>query len=141
MGWIVAIAVLIIVVLVIRANNRRQLRDQELVHRDFEQITAVKQATVDDITALGAELQKLDSEVAGVDLDEGARADYQRALDAYEVAKESLAAVTSASEIGNVTMILHEGRIAIACVRARIAGEPLPQRRAPCFFDPRHGVS
>jgi hypothetical protein len=49
--------------------------------------------------------------------------------------------VTSASEIGNVTTILHEGRYAIACVRARVAGEPLPPRRPPCFFDPRHGLS
>jgi hypothetical protein len=26
-------------------------------------------------------------------------------------------------------------------VRARVAGEPLPTRRPPCFFDPRHGLS
>jgi len=29
----------------------------------------------------------------------------------------------------------------MACVRARVAGEPLPTRRPPCFFDPRHGLS
>ena len=38
-------------------------------------------------------------------------------------------------------MILDDGRYAISCVRARAAGEPLPQRRSPCFFDPRHGMS
>jgi hypothetical protein len=32
-------------------------------------------------------------------------------------------------------------RYAVACVRARIAGEPLPQRRPPCFFNPAHGPS
>ena len=26
-------------------------------------------------------------------------------------------------------------------MRARLAGEPLPTRRPPCFFDPRHGLS
>ncbi len=26
-------------------------------------------------------------------------------------------------------------------MRARVAGEALPQRRPPCFFDPRHGLS
>ena len=26
-------------------------------------------------------------------------------------------------------------------MRARVAGEPLPTRRPPCFFDPRHGLS
>jgi hypothetical protein len=29
----------------------------------------------------------------------------------------------------------------MACVKARVAGQPLPQRRPPCFFDPRHGLS
>ena len=32
-------------------------------------------------------------------------------------------------------------RYAIACVRARVDDEPLPARRPPCFFDPRHGLS
>ncbi len=41
----------------------------------------------------------------------------------------------------DVTRILDDGRYAIACVRARVAGQPLPQRRPPCFFDPRHGLS
>jgi len=139
--WIVILAILVIVVIVIRSANQRQLHEQQRVHQSFDQLTAVKQATEEDITALGLELQNLDVEVAGVGLDEGARADYQRSLDAYDAAKQSLAAVTSASEIGNVTTILHEGRYAIACVRARVAGGPLPARRPPCFFDPRHGLS
>jgi hypothetical protein len=139
--WIVILAVVVVVVLVIRSFNQRQLRQQEVVHQQFDQITAVKQATEEDITALGLDLQQLDVDVAGVELDEGARADYQRALDAYEAAKHSLAMVTVASEISHVTTILHEGRYAIACVRARVAGEPLPPRRPPCFFDPRHGLS
>jgi hypothetical protein len=29
----------------------------------------------------------------------------------------------------------------MACVRARVDGDPLPTRRPPCFFDPRHGLS
>src|SRR5918996_374258 len=38
-------------------------------------------------------------------------------------------------------LAFEDGRHAIACVRARVAGEPLPTRRPPCFFDPRHGPS
>jgi hypothetical protein len=139
--WIVVLGILVIVVLVIRSANQRQLHQEARVHQQFEHLTAVKQATDEDITALGLDLQTLDSDLAGVELDEGARADYQRALDAYEAAKQSLAAVTASSEIANVTMIVHEGRYAIACVRARVAGDPLPLKRLPCFFDPRHGVS
>ena len=141
MEWIVILVILVIVVLVVRSVNQRQLREQDRVHHQFEQITAVKQATEEDITALGLELQKLDSEVAGVELDEGARADYQRALDAYEAAKESLGRGDGSTEDPHVTMILDEGRYAIACVRARVAGEPLPARRPPCFFNPQHGPS
>ena len=74
-------------------------------------------------------------------LDEGAQADYQRALDAYEDAKVSGDAMTEPDDIRHVTGILDDGRYAIACVRARVAGEPLPTRRPPCFFDPRHGLS
>jgi hypothetical protein len=40
-----------------------------------------------------------------------------------------------------VTSALDEGRWLLACVRARLAGEEPPQRRLPCFFDPRHGPS
>ena len=49
--------------------------------------------------------------------------------------------MTSADEITNVTKILDDGRYAIACVRARVAGDPLPTRRPACFFDPRHGMA
>ena len=67
--------------------------------------------------------------------------DYQRALDAYEDAKSSLDAVQKPDEIRHVTEILEDGRYAIASVQARVHGEPLPTRRPPCFFDPRHGLS
>ena len=48
---------------------------------------------------------------------------------------------TEPGQVRHVTEILEDGRYAIACVRARVAGEPLPTRRPPCFFDPRHGLS
>ncbi len=37
--------------------------------------------------------------------------------------------------------MLEEGRWLLAVVSARASGEPLPERRPPCFFDPRHGPS
>ena len=68
-------------------------------------------------------------------------ADYQRALDAYEAAKTAGDRITEPDHVKHVTEILEDGRYAIACVQARVAGEPLPTRRPPCFFDPRHGLS
>src|SRR5699024_7778970 len=61
--------------------------------------------------------------------------------DAYESAKAAVAAAREPDDIRHVTEILEDGRYAISCVRARVDGEPLPTRRAPCFFDPRHGLS
>ena len=89
----------------------------------------------------GEELQRLDSDVAGHALNEPMQQDYQRALDAYDNSKMSLDAVTKPDEIKHVTEILEDGRYAVACVKARIAGEPLPAKRPPCFFNPAHGPS
>ena len=47
----------------------------------------MKKLAFEDITALGVDLQDFDVELAGRELDAGANADYQRALDAYESAK------------------------------------------------------
>ena len=62
----------------------------------------------------------------GIPLDEAMNQDYQRALDAYDNAKTSLDAVTKPDEIKHVTEILEDGRYAVACVKARVAGNPLP---------------
>ena len=105
------------------------------------QLSTSKRAADEDVTKFGEELQRLDSDVAGHALDEPMQQDYQRALDAYDDAKMSLDAVTKPEEIRHVTEILEDGRYAVACVKARIAGEPLPAKRPPCFFNPAHGPS
>ena len=118
-----------------KTGKRRELARAE------SEVAPVKKLAEEDVTALGVELQDLDIELAGHPLDAGANADYQRALDSYESAKVAAAALTKPEEVKHVTEILEDGRYAMACVRARVAGEPLPQRRPPCFFDPRHGMS
>ena len=114
-------------------QRRPQVTDQEMA--------GVKRAADEDVTEFGEELQRLDIDLAGRDLDDATRQDYQRALDAYEAAKESVAAVQVPEDIRDVTAILEDGRYAVACVRARVNGEPLPARRPPCFFNPQHGPS
>src|SRR6478672_6888423 len=118
-----------------KTGKRRELARAEA------EVEPVKRLAEEDVTALGVELQDLDIDLAGQPLDAGANADYQRALDAYESAKEAAAALTRPEDVKHVTEILEDGRYAMACVRARVAGDPLPQRRPPCFFDPRHGMS
>jgi hypothetical protein len=118
-----------------KASKKRQ------AERQRRELEPVKRLAYEDVTALGEQLQALDLELAGVELDAGARADYQRALDAYESAKQSADAMARPEDIGHATSIVEDGRYAIDCVRARVKGDPLPVRRPPCFFDPRHGIS
>lgn len=121
---------------IVRGQRRRR------EERQAAELAPVKKLAFEDVTALGVELQELDLELTGLELDAGANADYQRALDAYESAKHvGDHLLTKPEDISDVTEIIEDGRYAIACVRARVAGEALPERRPPCFFDPRHGLS
>jgi hypothetical protein len=118
-------------------KQRVQAEQKEL----DSQLSTSKRAADEDVTKFGEELQRLDTDVAGHPLNEAMQQDYQRALDAYDNAKMSLDAVTKPEEITHVTEILEDGRYAVACVKARVAGEPLPAKRPPCFFNPAHGPS
>ncbi len=109
--------------------------------REAEELAPVRRLVDEDVTALGVELQHFDVEMSGRELTEGANADYQRALDSYEAAKEAAHRLTRPEQVRHVTEILEDGRYAMACVRSRVEGQPLPSRRPPCFFDPRHGLS
>ncbi|MBK8461538.1 MAG: hypothetical protein IPL36_00240 [Nigerium sp.] len=121
-------------------RNQQNLERQQASELE-SQLAGVKRVAEEDVTTFGEELQRLDADVAGRPLDDATREDYTRALDSYEHAKESLTAVQRTEEIRFVTEILEEGRYQIACVKARVAGEPLPAKRPPCFFDPAHGPS
>ena len=44
-------------------------------------------------------------------------------------------------EISSLVDTLATGRYSMVCVRARLAGEPVPELRVPCFFNPQHGPS
>jgi hypothetical protein len=136
MGLLVVLAVGALVVWLVVRNNKRKA-----LERKAAELEPVKKLAFEDVTALGEQLQELDLDLAGRPLGEGERADYQRALDAYENAKYAADRMTQPDDVRHVTEILEDGRYAMACVRARVDGEPLPTRRPPCFFDPRHGLS
>lgn len=120
--------------LVTRSSNRK--KQQEL-----ESLQAVKSVAEEDVTRLGEDVAMLDADTAGRQLDEATRQDYRRALDSYDAAKAALDRVRTPDDVRGITGILEDGRYAMACVQARLAGEPLPARRPPCFFNPQHGPS
>ncbi|MFI1890365.1 hypothetical protein [Streptomyces jumonjinensis] len=74
---------------------------------------------------------------------DGMRADLARALDAYDEAKRAFTGDRDRDRADalDVLRALDEGRHALACLDARLAGAPLPARLPRCFFDPRHGPS
>jgi hypothetical protein len=141
MEWILLIAVIVVGVLAFRSYQRTKVETRKREEVTSAELESVRRTADEDITKFGEELQDLDLDMAGKDLGDGARQDYQRALDSYESAKEAVGAVTQADQIKHVMEILDDGRYAMACVRARVNGEPLPQRRQMCFFNPQHGMS
>ena len=139
MGFLVFLVLLAVAAVVVsrlvKGNQRKALE------RKQAELEPVRKLAYEDVTALGEELQHLDIDLAGRELEPGENADYQRALDSYEAAKKAADSITEPEHVRHVTEILEDGRYAMACVRSRVAGEPLPTRRPPCFFDPRHGLS
>ncbi len=95
----------------------------------------------EDITAFGEELDRLDFHPAEPGADDAMRADYESALDAYEQAKRFMDSARRPEEVKAVTQALADGRFSLAQLVARREGRPLPERRPPCFFDPRHGTA
>lgn len=132
--FVVLAVAAVVWLLVTRARDRRA-RELEAT----SSLEAVRRVADEDVTRFGEELQELHIDTLTTELDTPMRQDYQRALDCYEQAKELLRDARVAEDVSPVTKVLEDGRYAQACVLARQAGEPLPQRRPPCFFNPAHG--
>jgi hypothetical protein len=116
----------------IRGGNRRRRA------ADAAALAEVRAAAEEDVTALGEQLTALDVPPPSAP---EAGEDYRAALDAYDRAKATLSAAQHPDDLRPVTSALEEGRWRLACVRAGLAGEPRPERRPPCFFNPQHGPS
>jgi hypothetical protein len=119
----------------VRRNRRRHAEEQRAA---LEKLRVVVD---EDITAFGEELDRLDFHPAEPGADDAMRADYERALDAYEQAKSLMGAARKPEDVRAVTQALDDGRFSLTRLAARRDGRPLPERRPPCFFDPRHGPS
>ncbi|NUR07510.1 MAG: hypothetical protein HOQ22_00580 [Nocardioidaceae bacterium] len=140
MEFLVVLA-LVAVGVAVASGIARKNRRKALEQRRAEDLEAVKKVADEDVTRFGEELQRLDADLLTETLDEATRQDFQRALDSYESAKDSMTRVSEPDQVRHVTEALEDGRYAVASVRARVAGEPLPTRRPPCFFNPAHGPS
>ncbi|MGW7671235.1 hypothetical protein ACWGJX_29510 [Streptomyces sp. NPDC054775] len=132
------------VVLVAGATGAYALVRRNRRRRDEEQRAALEKLRVvvdEDITAFGEELDRLDFHPGEQGADDAMREDYERALNAYDRAKSAMAAAQRPEDVKGVTQALEDGRFSLAVLAARREGRALPERRPPCFFDPRHGPS
>ncbi|MFI1015601.1 hypothetical protein [Streptomyces sp. NPDC020965] len=120
---------------VVRRNRRRKAEEE---HAALDKLRVVVD---EDITAFGEELDRLDFHPSERGADDAMRADYERALDAYDRAKSLMASAGHPSDVREVTRAIEDGRFGLATLEARRLKAPLPDRRPPCFFDPRHGPS
>ena len=124
-------AVIFGIVWVVRKARRRRA----------EELAAVKRNVRDDLVALGDDIRalELDVQIAGRD-SEAAQA-YASAVEAYERANRRYEVADNVRDLRPVAEALEEGRYGMTWAREVLAGRTPPERRAPCFFDPRHGPS
>jgi hypothetical protein len=106
--------------------------------RTQTELAEVKAAAHEDLIALADDVQKLEEPVESK---QGAKDEYAKALDSYDKATRSFDRARQPKELEAVTSALEEGRYHMAAAQAIVEGRQPPERRAPCFFDPRHGPS
>ncbi|TDC08308.1 hypothetical protein E1284_31170 [Actinomadura bangladeshensis] len=116
------------------ARKRRQAREAK-------EMDDLKEGVEEDVTRLGEDIARLDLDVMDKGLDPATRADYEHALNSYDQAKRATEHAARPQDMQQVTTALEDGRYYMTATRARLAGEPVPERRPPCFFNPQHGPS
>src|SRR5215211_2840572 len=66
---------------------------------------------------------------------------YTDAVDQYQKAADALDRARRVEDLAPMSAALEAGRYEMSATKAIMEGRPVPERRAPCFFDPRHGPS
>jgi hypothetical protein len=100
-------------------------------------LALMRTLTEEDVSELGAELTSLSTQA----MDRESRRNYVGAQQAYAAARGALAELQGNDAIHAATEAVATGQYELLCVRARLAAEPVPDRRVPCVFDTRHGPS
>src|SRR5262249_54729837 len=123
--WIVLAVVAVIAIVVVFLRRRRTQM----------QLAAVKEVARDDLTALAEAVQELEQKGEGT---AKAKSAYDSALASYQRASESFDRARSPRQMSAVAQAIDDGRYEMAVAEAELAGMTPPERRPPCFFDPRH---
>ncbi|HSK36760.1 MAG TPA: hypothetical protein VLA80_08490 [Actinomycetota bacterium] len=141
-GGIAAVAVLTVLLvgggaLIFGARRRRREREAER-QRELEEVKSVAN---EDLVALGDDIRALDLDTSRPDADPEAVRHYTEAVDQYQKAATALDRARRTEDLAPMSTALEAGRYSMAAAKAILEGRPVPERRPPCFFDPRHGPS
>jgi MYXO-CTERM domain-containing protein len=117
------------------------LRRRRQARRDREALATGKAVAQEDLLALADDIRALDLDVEMPDVDREAKHHYGRSVEAYERADRAYDTARRPQDLAAVSSALEEGRYEMASAKARLEGREPPERRPPCFFDPRHGPS
>jgi hypothetical protein len=120
-------------------GSRRRRREREAERR--RQLEEVKSVANEDLVALANDIQALDLDTSMPDADPEAVRHYTEAVDQYQKAAAALDRARRTEDLGPMSAALEAGRYSMSAAKAVLEGRPVPERRAPCFFDPRHGPS
>src|SRR5215471_8913468 len=129
LGLVLALGVLgfFLIARPVRRRRQRELKDAKL-------------AAQDDLIALGTGVTDHDTDAA-IRANPEAAEEQAAALNAYERGTAALDAARRPRDMGAVSRAIAEGQYHLASAEALAAGQPKPERRPSCFFDPRHGMS
>ena len=120
-------------------GGRRRRREEDLAAKD--RWRTARKLMDEDVTVLGEQVAELHVDTLADDLDHEAADHYRRALENYDQAKALLAASETAEDVVAIEQVVADARYHRAAVIAIRDGDPLPERREPCFFNPQHGPS
>jgi len=120
-------------------GGRRRRREEALAAKD--RWRTARKLLDEDITLLGEQVAELHVDTLADDLDPAARDHYRRAVEHYDQAKHLLSVSGTAEDVIALEQVVADARYHRAAVIALRDGQPLPERRDPCFFNPQHGPS
>ena len=144
-GWVVA-GIAVVIALVVGGKRLRRRRRRKI--EDAQVADALRPSLQEEVVELSATVAALPPVPAGHDeLNNRTR----HVLDLVEEARHRLDAGTddgdgqspmdTPDEVEDVVRRLADARFELVAIDALRRGQPVPQRSAPCFFDPRHGPS
>jgi hypothetical protein len=122
-------------------RRRADRRQEEVGRAPTQPFAEVRSAAQDDLLALADDVRTLDLEIELPAASAEAKRHYERALDQYELARQAFDAARRPEDFEPVSHAVEQGRFEIASAKALLEGREPPERRPPCFFDPRHGPS